>query len=157
AGAGSVFRVFLPLDETDGDAASAPAVRGSAPRGQETVLLVEDEPLVGRLAERVLVQAGYRVAYASDGLDARGVFRERNGAIDLLVTDVVMPRMGGPQLAELLRAEEPGLPVLFLSGHNDGAVLSGMAEAGTSFLAKPFSAEALSSEVRRLLDGRGGD
>ncbi|HME69306.1 MAG TPA: PAS domain S-box protein [Myxococcota bacterium] len=152
-GAGSVFRVFLPLDEKSEDSTPLQPLRTSAARGRETVLLVEDEPLVGRLAERVLTQAGYTVVYASNGLEARNVFGERKGAVDILVTDVVMPRMGGPQLAGLLRAEQPGLRVLFLSGYNDGAVLSGTAESGTSFLGKPFTAEALSNEVRRLLDG----
>jgi two-component system, cell cycle sensor histidine kinase and response regulator CckA len=152
-GAGSVFRVFLPIDERSEDAASPQPLRTSTPRGRETVLLVEDEPLVGRLAERVLIQAGYTVLYASNGLEARGVFSQRDGAIDILVTDVVMPRMGGPQLAGLLRAERPDLRVLFLSGYNDGAVLGGTAASGTSFLGKPFTAEALSGEVRRLLDG----
>ncbi|HKE10757.1 MAG TPA: response regulator, partial [Myxococcota bacterium] len=126
--------------------------RTSAARGRETVLLVEDEPLVGRLAERVLTEAGYTVVYASNGLEARERFGEHGGAIDLLVTDVVMPRMGGLQLAGLLRAEQPGLRVLFLSGYNDGAVLNGRAESGTGFLGKPFTAEGLSNEVRRLLD-----
>jgi PAS domain S-box-containing protein len=151
-GAGSLFRIFLPMDEKPEGSSSPQPPRASAPRGRETVLLVEDEPLVGRLAERVLTQAGYNVVYAANGLEARELFGERKGAIDLLVTDVVMPRMGGPQLAGLLRAEQPGLRVLFLSGYNDGAVFSGKAESGTSFLGKPFSAEALSNEVRRMLD-----
>jgi two-component system, cell cycle sensor histidine kinase and response regulator CckA len=152
-GAGSVFRVFLPLDEKAEDLTSPQPIRTSAAKGRETVLLVEDEPLVGRLAERVLTQAGYTVIYASNGLEARSVFSQGKGAVDILVTDVVMPRMGGPQLAGLLRAEQPDLRVLFLSGYNDGAVLSGTVESGTSFLGKPFTAEALSNEVRRLLDG----
>jgi CheY-like chemotaxis protein len=151
-GAGSLFRIFLPMDEKPEGFSSPEPPRASAPRGRGTVLLVEDEPLVGRLAERVLTQAGYTVVYAANGLEARELFGERKGAIDLLVTDVVMPRMGGPQLAGLLRAEQPGLRVLFLSGYNDGAVFSGKAESGTSFLGKPFSAEALSNEVRRMLD-----
>ena len=147
-----MFRIFLPLDEKSEDARSPHRARTSAARGRETVLLVEDEPLVGRLAERVLTEAGYTVVYASNGLEARERFGEQRGAIDLLVTDVVMPRMGGLQLAGLLRAEQPGLRVLFLSGYNDGAVLNGRAGSGTGFLGKPFTAEALSSEVRRLLD-----
>jgi PAS domain S-box-containing protein len=151
-GSGSVFRIFLPLDEKSEDPRSPHPPRTSAARGRETVLLVEDEPLVGRLAERVLSEAGYTVVYASNGLEARERFGEQRGAIDLLVTDVVMPRMGGLQLAGLLRAEQPGLRVLFLSGYNDGAVLNGRAGSGTGFLGKPFTAEALSSEVRRLLD-----
>lgn len=152
-GAGSVFRVFLPLDERSEDSSAAQRPRTWVAKGRETVLLVEDEPLVGRLAERVLMEAGYTVVYASNGLDARDVFRERGGEIDLLVTDVVMPRMGGVELAGLLRAEQPGLCVLFLSGYNDGAVFGGTQESGTSFLGKPFTPEALSNEVRRLLDG----
>jgi len=152
-GAGSVFRVFLPRDEKAEESTSSQPLRTSAAKGRETVLLVEDEPLVGRLAERVLTQAGYTVVYASNGLEARSVFGEHKGAVDILVTDVVMPRMGGPQLAGLLRAEQPDLRVLFLSGYNDGAVFGGTVESGTSFLGKPFTAEALSNEVRRLLDG----
>jgi len=154
-GAGSVFRVFLPRDERSEEAKSPQPPRTSAARGRETVLLVEDEPLVGRLAERVLTEAGYTVVYASDGLEARRVFRQCTSGVDILVTDVVMPRMGGPQLAELLRAERPDLRVLYLSGYNDGAAFSGTAESGTSFLGKPFGADALSNEVRRLLDGEG--
>jgi signal transduction histidine kinase/CheY-like chemotaxis protein len=151
-GGGSVFRVFLPFDEKSEDSMSTPPLRSLAAKGRETVLLVEDEPLVGRLAERVLTESGYTVIYASNGLEARDVFREHKGAVDILVTDVVMPRMGGPQLAGLLRAEQPDLRVLFLSGYNDGAMLGGSVERGTNFLGKPFTAEALSNEVRRLLD-----
>jgi PAS domain S-box-containing protein len=156
-GVGSVFRVFLPLDEKSQNTSSPTPLRTSAAKGQETVLLVEDEPLVARLAERVLIQAGYTVVCAPNGLEARTVFRERKGAIDILVTDVVMPRMGGPQLVDLLRAELPGLRVLFLSGYNDGAVLNRTAESSTSFLGKPFTADALANEVRRLLDSGEGD
>ncbi len=154
-GQGSTFRIFLPLAPAEAAVAAAPAPEAAAAGGRETVLLVEDEALVARLAERVLSEAGYTVLRASDGVEAEQVFQQHSGTIDLLVSDVVMPHLGGPELAERLRTARTDLPVLFLSGYNDSAVLGrGLLRRDTSFLGKPFNPAALAAEVRRLLDDR---
>jgi signal transduction histidine kinase/CheY-like chemotaxis protein len=154
-GEGSTFRLFLPLAPPVAAAVVVAAPEVAAAGGRETVLLVEDEALVARLAERVLRDAGYTVLRAGDGIEAEQVFRRHAGAIDLLVSDVVMPHLGGPELAERLRTARTDLPVLFLSGYNDSAVLGrGLLRRDTSFLGKPFNPAALAAEVRRLLDQR---
>jgi CheY-like chemotaxis protein len=117
------------------------------------VLLAEDEDSVRRLAVQVLQSKGYRVLEAGDGEEALWRAGRHVGDIDLLVTDVVMPRLGGRELAERLAVERPGVRVLFLSGYADDAVVRhGVLEAEMAFLEKPFMPEALASKVREVLD-----
>jgi two-component system cell cycle sensor histidine kinase/response regulator CckA len=149
---GARFDVYLPRVEAAAPAvAKAPA--GPLPTGEETVLLVEDEGPVRAVALRALRAQGYRVLEAADGDDALEVARAHGDAIDLLVADVVMPRMGGIELARRLRAERPKLRVLHVSGYVEPALREGPAVVpGAAFLHKPFLPETLARKVRELLD-----
>jgi PAS domain S-box-containing protein len=150
-GEGSVFHVYLPRAEEelspDGD---EPAI--TLPGGHETVLLAEDEAGVRASVRRILEKHGYEVHEASNGVQALRVRDELEGKLDLLLTDVVMPEMGGFELASRLRARHPGLKVLLMSGYPDGAGFA--PPLGAAFLGKPFTAESLVRRVRELLDAR---
>jgi CheY-like chemotaxis protein len=154
-GRGTRVRVYLPIsritdegEEDDDTPAPLPQARG---RG--TVLLVEDEETVRRFAERVLSRGGYTVLAAAEGAEAMALSRQHPGIIHVLVTDLVMPRMSGSDLASRLMAERPGIRVLFISGYDrDEARTRGPMEAGTDFIEKPFSPEALLERIHRLLE-----
>ena len=133
--------------------AAPPRVEPS-PAG-ETVLLVEDEEAVRRVAAKTLVASGYRVLSAKDGPEALAVAAHEGGKIDLLLTDMVMPGMTGRELAEQLTAIRPATRVLYMSGYTeDEVVRATVAVAGHAFLQKPFDPEALARKVREVLDGR---
>src|SRR5262249_28211501 len=126
----------------------------AAPHCSETVLLVEDEPAVRGLARDILHQQGYTVLEAADGDDALRIGREHGGPIHLLVTDVVMPQMGGRELADRLGAGRAGGRAVCASGDTAGPPPPpGVSETGTAFLPKPFTASALAHKVRQVLDG----
>jgi DNA-binding response OmpR family regulator len=132
------------------DEAPAPVARV---RGRGTVLLVEDEETVRRIAERVLTRGGYDVLTAGEGAEAMALSRQHAGTIQVLVTDLVMPRMNGSDLAQRLMAERPGIRVLFISGYDrDADRTAGPLEPGTDFIEKPFSPEVLLERVARLLE-----
>jgi CheY-like chemotaxis protein len=133
---------------------SAPAPpQAPAERGSATILLVEDEDGVRRVATRILEARGYVVLAAADGEEARTVARMHAGRIDLLLTDVVMPRLGGPELARELTAIEPSLRTLFASGHAiDEVERRGIVAGEGTFLHKPYTPDALAAAVRRALD-----
>ena len=151
-GAGTEFRVYLPrVDAAEGE--GEPEGEGEAPRGRETVLLVEDEAMVRKLACVVLMESGYRVLEAGHGEEALRICEERGASIDLLVTDVVMPKMSGKEVADRLVSEDPGMKVLYMSGYTDDAIVRhGVLEAGVAFIEKPFMPEDLSRKVREVLD-----
>jgi two-component system cell cycle sensor histidine kinase/response regulator CckA len=156
---GTTFRIYLPRADAapvqPADATDAPAVLKS--EGHETVMLVEDEALVRNLAADALRRHGYQVLSASTGLEALDLAGQALHSIDVLVTDVVMPQMGGEQLARRLLAERPALKVLFISGYTDLAVLQhGSLLAGTALLQKPFTPGQLVQRVRQLLDADPG-
>ncbi len=151
-GEGTTFTVYLPRID-DLAAATHPSRTVPEARGSETILLVEDEDAVRKLARRTLEMMGYHVLEASGGPAAVALTRDHTGGIDLLVTDVVMPEMSGSALAEQLQAERPGLPVLFMTGYTDDAVLRhGVSEAGVALLQKPFEPQGLALKVRETLD-----
>ena len=153
AGLGTVFKVYLPRADQDSAAARPAAADVEAPKGQETVLLVEDEAGVRNLSRYVLEKNGYTVLEASDGQEALAVAGRHDGAIQLLVTDVVMPGMSGRQLANALCQVRPATRVLFMSGYTDEAVLRhGVIDASPAFLQKPFSPIGLARKVREVLD-----
>jgi len=154
-GRGSTFTVYLPSSTGEVPAAPAPRESRGATVTGETILVVEDEESVRRLAQRVLESQGYRVLVALNGEDALRVASDHGGVIDLLVTDVVMPGLGGRLLAEKLTALRPDLEVLFMSGYTDDDILRrGLLERGQRLLQKPFSAPALAHEVRSVLDAK---
>ena len=150
---GSTFRVFLPraVDEAPASITRAPTV--SPARGRETLLLVEDEPLILRMAKRVLGELGYTVLTALDGLEALDVLRQHAGDIQLLITDVIMPKMGGRELAARVTALRPDIRVLYSSGYAADAIGDdGVLGEGINFLAKPYLPSRLADAVREVLD-----
>ena len=153
-GAGSTFRVYLPM--VAGEAASAPpqSIGQTLPRGTETILIAEDDTPIRLLAGGVLKRLGYEVLSAPDGRAALEMAQTRPGGIHLLLTDVVMPGMGGPELATRLKNECPPLHVVFMSGYA-AHVLSGaeLERLGACFMQKPFTMESLARTVRGVLDG----
>jgi two-component system, cell cycle sensor histidine kinase and response regulator CckA len=150
-GEGSCFRVFLPL-ATDTPANPRDAATSTPPGGTERVLVVEDDTEVASLAKRVLSQAGYDVAVAINAEQAMLTPWAQGGRIDLLLTDVVMPGLPGTDLADALRARQPGLRVLYMSGYFDEASIHGSVPRD-ALLNKPFTANTLLSRVRNALDG----
>ncbi len=152
-GQGTTFKVYLPRSGGDVQPGAAPLSLGAAPGGHETVLVAEDEPMLRELLCRVLSSAGYTVLRAGDGPEALGICTEHGGPIHLLLTDVVMPSMGGQELAGLARALRPELRTLFASGYADHAVVSnGQLEPGLHFIQKPFAPAELLHRIRQLLD-----
>ena len=121
-----------------------------------TILLVEDEDVVRELAREALRDGGYTVLEARHPGEALLVAERQSGGFDLLLTDVVMPHMSGPELAQRLKNARPGLRVLFMSGYTDDAALRhGVLRSEVSFLQKPFTPESLSRKVRETLDLKG--
>jgi two-component system cell cycle sensor histidine kinase/response regulator CckA len=155
-GHGSTFKIYLPRVEEPAEHFPLPATADDLPRGIETVLLAEDEPSVRMLAARVLRAQGYTVVEAENGDAALQLARAWTGApLDLLLTDVVMPRMSGKTLAGLIQTLFPASAVLFISGYTDNAIVHhGQLDPGIVFLQKPFSPAALARKVREVLDSR---
>jgi PAS domain S-box-containing protein len=157
-GHGTTFKVFLPrLGDDDIGDRDKPSRRVKpatlSKGGAETVLLAEDEPAVRKLAERVLSDAGYEVLIASNGEEALKVAGTHTGTIDLLVTDMVMPELGGRPLSLQLLSKRPTLRTLYLSGYTDAGVhQKGLLPEGEPFLQKPFTGAALLQRVRDVLD-----
>jgi PAS domain S-box-containing protein len=152
-GKGTAFKVYFPRFGSTGPEAAREGAPGSAPHGRETVLVVEDEEVVRALVRDILEGSGYTVLTASDGEEAQSVGRGHNAAIHLIVTDVVMPRMGGREAAETLAPHLPGVKVLYMSGYtNEAIVRHGVLDPGIPFLEKPFTPDALLRKVRRVLD-----
>jgi CheY-like chemotaxis protein len=151
-GAGATFQILLPA--ADGEAAPPEAASTAAASvGTETVLVVDDDDAVRGAASRVLELHGYRVLRASDPHEAIAIATAAPEAIDLVVTDLMMPEIDGQQLAERLRAIRPGLRVVFMSGYAEDALLRVRAEQhGSPLVEKPFAPEVLARAVREQLD-----
>jgi PAS domain S-box-containing protein len=150
-GVGTTFRILLPsVPERDSPR------RGSAASGESrgvTVLVAEDEPAIRALVSRMLAARGYRVLTGADGEEALGIAAAEPGPIELLVTDVVMPRLGGVELARALRAQRPEVRILFMSGYTATAPIQDGEFADAAFLAKPFNTQELLQRVQELLRG----
>jgi PAS domain S-box-containing protein len=153
-GHGTTFKVYLPRSAAAAAARTAgPVVHASVRRASETVLLVEDEAGVRRLSKRILENAGYRVLEAANGDEAETLFAEHADSIDLVVTDVIMPGCGGPDLLRRLHARAPGLRVLYMSGYTEqSAAQKAGIDRGFPFVQKPFTAAELVRQVRYALD-----
>jgi two-component system, cell cycle sensor histidine kinase and response regulator CckA len=149
-GRGTVFTMHFPA-ATPPEAVAAVSVAGTLPLGCETILLVEDEAAVRVIVRTVLQRQGYRVLEASTPQEACDLFDAHAGEIDLMVTDVVMPQMNGPALAQRLVSVRPELRVLFISGYADVATPFDSDNPNVSFLSKPFQASALNERVREML------
>ena len=152
-GLGTTFKIYLPRVQQKSKPLAAVEPLEASPRGCETLLLVEDEAAVRQSSREFLVLCGYIVLEARDGEDALRLARDYRGRIDLVVSDVVMPRMGGPSLAKQLAAERPETQVLFVSGYAENTVLRhGAIDVVTRFLQKPFSLKTLGRKIREVLD-----
>jgi signal transduction histidine kinase/ActR/RegA family two-component response regulator len=153
-GRGSTFKLYLPLArETDAQAEAIAETSVAAAPGHETVLLVEDETAVRKLVSEVLRSAGYHVLSADDGGTALNLAQGYGEPIHLLLTDVIMPKVGGSAVASQLARTRPGLRILYMSGFTEDAVVrNGILNDSVAFLQKPFSPSQLLSLVRKLLD-----
>ena len=149
---GTSVKMYLPRAD-QGAALEAETAVPAALGGTETILLVEDEDMVRQLVRETLEREGYNLLDASGAAEAQSISRRHTGTIDLLITDVVMPKLSGRELAKKLAAERPGLTVLYMSGYTDNAVLAnGTLNESMAFLQKPFTPSALSRKVRQVLD-----
>jgi CheY-like chemotaxis protein len=152
-GAGTTFKIYFPRAEGAVDRPSVPPARELT--GAETVLLVEDEESVRNVAAGILRRYGYHVLIANDPSAAIPLCRSHAGPIELLLTDVVMPKMNGRQLAHSIQALRPEIKVLFMSGYTDDVISHhGLLDSGMSFVQKPLTPLALAGKVREVLNAR---
>ncbi len=152
-GEGTTFKIFLPAVAEVADQGAHPVGGiGETPKGSEVILLVEDEDAVLKLARMILETSGYKVLNARNGQEGLALCEVHEGPIDLLLSDVVMPAIGGRELAESALKLRPGLKVLFMSGHTQDVVLKEGVQKGAAFLQKPFTPVALAQKVRETLD-----
>ncbi len=150
---GTTFRIHLPLAQTEPNEDSAeaqPAGTLPQPRESYSLLVVEDEPMVRSLIVDILRSEGYKVAEAAGPEEAAAIFAQHPGHFDLMITDIMMPGIKGPALANLFRQEQPGLRVLYVTGYSDELTL----EPGDGFIQKPFAPDTLATTVRDSLSGR---
>ncbi len=152
-GKGTTFNLYFPEIEETAAPARLPSCVLPVARGTETVLLVEDEVLVRELAVTTLRERGYTVMEAANGAEALGIAQNHTGKIDLVLTDVVMPVMGGREMAEVLRGSRPDAKILFTSGYTEDAIgHHGVLRSGIEFLQKPYLSASLARRVREVLD-----
>jgi CheY-like chemotaxis protein len=153
-GAGTTFKIYLPR-VTEAITADAPSGAVTSFTGNETILLAEDEGSLRTLTRNTLEQCGYKVLVAKDGVDALEVSEHYDGAIDLLLTDMVMPGMSGQALAQELTRRRPDIRLAYMSGYTGQTVGSqGPIDPGSVFLLKPFTRELLTRKIREALDRR---
>lgn len=148
---GTTIKIYLPRFAQTADKPEPAPAKALTPGGSETILLVEDEAAVRLMTAEMLRSFGYQVVTAVNGSDALQIYERHS--IDLLVTDLVMPQMGGKQLVAVIRARNPKLPVLLMSGYTSEAIVQqGRLPANAAFIAKPFAAEIFAGKVREILD-----
>lgn len=152
-GKGTTFKIYFPRVDEEVKEDKNNSAFEKAPFGNETILLVEDEESVRNFARETLETCGYKVIEARDGAEALSVYKKSASKIDLLITDVVMPRMGGRKLAEKITRMNPQIPQLFMSGYTDDSIIrQGMITEDMTFIQKPFTFDMLAHKVREVLD-----
>jgi two-component system cell cycle sensor histidine kinase/response regulator CckA len=152
-GKGTTFKIYLPRVDEPLEERVEKVEEKELPRGSETILIVEDEDEVRKVAVRILSGQGYKVLEAPQGIDAFLISAEHEGPIHLLLTDVVMPKMSGRELAESLASLRPGIKVLYMSGYTDNTIVHhGVLDKGMNYIQKPFTVEGLLRKVREVLD-----
>jgi PAS domain S-box-containing protein len=152
-GKGSVFKIYLPVSARSANTDLFPEEHAPPEGGRETILVAEDDQTILKLAAQVLTRSGYTVLTASDGVEALQVFEEHSQVIDLVVTDVVMPRMGGKEVIEQMLKKRPALHHLFVSGYSqDAGHTDFIKEKGRHLLSKPYSSDVLLKTIRDILD-----
>jgi signal transduction histidine kinase/ActR/RegA family two-component response regulator len=152
-GIGTTFKIYLPPAEGSIETGVEPSVPASAPRGTETLLIVEDDENVRELLRDILADLGYTILMAENGAAALDICERNAAGIDLVLTDVVMPRLSGPDMVRRLSELRPGLKVLYVSGYTDHAIVHhGVLDRGTPFLEKPFTPVNIGRKVRQVLD-----
>jgi PAS domain S-box-containing protein len=152
-GSGTSVRIYLPRVNRAAITAEPEAPKNAGVRGAETILLVEDDEMLRTLVRETMESAGYRVLEACGPLEASAIAASRKGTIQLLITDVIMPKTSGPELARELLRHWPGLKVLYMSGHPDSAILKrGLRRRESAFLRKPFTPAELAAKVREVLE-----
>jgi two-component system cell cycle sensor histidine kinase/response regulator CckA len=151
-GAGTTFKIYIP--RTSDPVAATPEPRpAESHHGTETILLVEDEAIVRRVANRALTHSGFKVLEARNGKEALEIAAQHNGRIALMLTDVIMPGLNGRQLAEMLTQQRPEMKVLFTSGYTEDIIVQrGLLKPGIAFIEKSFTATSISAKVREVLD-----
>ncbi|HZU45353.1 MAG TPA: response regulator, partial [Terriglobales bacterium] len=155
SGRGTTFKIYFPRVQDMNGAISEMCAGKSQAVGNETVLLVEDEESVRELVRETLKKNGYTVLEASSGEDALRVAREYGSTIHLMISDVVMPGIGGRELAREIAGSHPQLKMLFVSGYTEDAIQHhGILDEGAVFLQKPFTLDALARKVRGMLDSK---
>jgi len=154
-GEGTSFKIYLPFAEGEVERRRPQGVRREILRGTEAILLVEDDNAVRGLAAEVLQTNGYKVITASDPQEALRLVEHQKPALHMLLTDVVMPKWSGRQLADMLAPRFPGLKVLFMSGYTENAIVhQGVLDEGTALLSKPFTPQRLLRMIRGVLEGQ---
>ena len=156
---GADIELLVPLDPARGSFETDPSQiqREQVPRDGETILLVDDEDTLRVLIARMLEKAGYLVMRAPNGPEALRLAASHAGPIDLIVTDLMMPEMRGPDMVNRIRHQRPGIRVLYLSGYTEATVMrEGLLGEGENFLQKPFAADTFTRRVREILDGPSG-
>jgi two-component system cell cycle sensor histidine kinase/response regulator CckA len=152
-GQGSTFRIYFPQVETGVEAEETVRPAMTLPAGSETILVVEDEVQVRELVQEILQAEGYTVLTAADGDEGIHLCTAYDGPIDLLLTDVVMPNMSGPEMAQHILSMYPAIKVVYMSGYaSDAMGDQGVLIPGTAFLQKPFTPDILIRKVRETLD-----
>jgi PAS domain S-box-containing protein len=152
-GKGTTFKIYLPRVNEPLEAIRKEVLKEELPRGNETILIVEDEEEVRKLAGKILEKQGYRILETFNGDDALLACERRKSPIHLMLADIVMPGMSGSELAKLLKPLYPEIKILYMSGYTDNAtILHGVLEKGVNYIQKPFTMEGLARKVREVLD-----
>lgn len=154
-GKGTSFKIYLPRVNRADSPKRKGKIRDESSYASETILVVEDDPMIIKAVNKVLTSCGYMVLHAIDGQEAICISEEHKGVIHLLLTDVIMPGMGGRELAESLKEKRPDIKVLYMSGYTDNTIVHhGVLENGLSFIQKPFTSNSLLKKVEEMLKQR---